>query len=122
MTIRGRINHALTKSTGYQIVRAEPPPAEPKAPGKKAPKKAPVARTMPTQRAKVPTDYDEETTEIWDAVRLRTMTRHERVESLITAVRYVERYQVPGRHRGVRGLARRVDARVRPHPPAQGRD
>jgi hypothetical protein len=100
MTIRGRINHALTKSTGYQIVRAHPQQAEPREPAKKAPAKAPekepVERTMPTQRAKVPSDYDEETAEIWDAVRLRTMTRHERVESLITAVRYVERYQVPG--------------------------
>jgi len=65
-------------------------------PAKKAPTKAHAARTMPTQRAKVPSDYDPETAEIWDAVRLRTMTRHERVESLITAVRYVERYHVPG--------------------------
>ena len=87
MTIRGRINHALTRSTGYQIVRADPQQAEPREPAKKAPAKEPVQRTMPTQRAKVPSDYDEETAEIWDAVRLRTMTRHERVESLITAVR-----------------------------------
>ena len=51
---------------------------------------------MKTQLAQVPSDYDQETKEIWDAVRFRTMTRHERVEALITAVRYVERHQVPG--------------------------
>lgn len=51
---------------------------------------------MKTQLETVPSDYDQETKEIWDAVRFRTMTRHERVESLITAVRYVERYAVPG--------------------------
>jgi hypothetical protein len=51
---------------------------------------------MKTQLEKVPSDYDDETKEIWDAVRFRTMTRHERVEALITAVRYVERHQVPG--------------------------
>ena len=101
VNLRARINDALIRTTGYRIVRAGPRPSSTTSPtGAPAepagPEKRPVPKKMKTQLAKVPSDYDQETKEIWDAVRFRTMTRHERVEALITAVRYVERHQVPG--------------------------
>jgi len=41
-------------------------------------------------------DYDDETREIWDLVRNRTMTRHSKIHFLIHAVQYVERHEIPG--------------------------
>ena len=47
-------------------------------------------------KKELPSDYNQETREIWEAVRDRTMTHHARVNFLIQAVRYVERHRVPG--------------------------
>jgi len=103
MRIRTRVNRAISKVTGYQLVRtgsmpsdATPPsPARPprkSAEGAKPPASAPER----SRRGDLPSDYDQETREIWEAVRDRTMTRHPRVQFLIQAVRYVDRYRVPG--------------------------
>jgi O-methyltransferase len=103
MRFRTRVNRAVSKVTGYQLVRTDskppvvkPPPTVRKAspPGKKSrPRRAAPRRGL---REGLPTDYDQETREIWDAVRKRTMTPHARVHHLIQAVRYIDRYNVPG--------------------------
>jgi hypothetical protein len=101
MRVRARVNRAISKLTGYQLVRATSTPATlpPQAVARQAaePVEEPKPRAPKGKRpVKLPSDYDEETRQIWEAVRDRTMTRHERVEFLIRAVRYVHRQSVPG--------------------------
>lgn len=93
MTLREHINGALRQATGYQIVRAgtKPSPAPNPAP-KPAPRKKPVSKND----RKHPQDYDAETRATLELIRGRTMTHHTKVQSLIEAVRYVVRHDVPG--------------------------
>ena len=100
--MRTRVNRAISRVTGYRLVRTAPMPsnvtpssahaARRSAEGAKPPAPAPQGK----RRGKLPSDYDQETREIWEAVRDRTMTRHERVQFLIQAVRYVDRHRIPG--------------------------
>ena len=99
MRIRARVNRALTRTTGYRLARAgSTPPASPAPPARKQPGSAKPRASAPGRRrpAGLPSDYDQETREIWEAVRDRTMTHHTRVHFLVQAVRYVERHHVPG--------------------------
>ena len=97
--IRTRVNRVINRATGYQLVRTGPkPPAPPgpsagTPPGSAKPRASAPGRRRP---ASLPSDYDQETREIWEAVRDRTMTHHTRVHFLVQAVRYVDRHRVPG--------------------------
>jgi hypothetical protein len=102
VTFRASVNRALTKTTGYRLVRAAP--AAPPAPAPARPAVDP-AEALAKRRAaaherrrntKLPKDYDAQTQEIWRAVCHRTMTHHIKLQFLVDAVRYVERHQVPG--------------------------
>jgi hypothetical protein len=103
VSLRARVNSALTKTTGYRLVRADPAPAP--APKPKAARATPDPEALARRRAaaqekrrdaKLPKDYDPQTQEIWRAVSHRTMTHHNKIQFLVEAVRYVERHQVPG--------------------------
>ena len=101
MRTRTRVNRAISKVTGYQLVRAGSMPASgPRpAPARAAGRSDDAAKRPAPRRSRggsLPSDYDQETREIWEAVRDRTMTHHTRVQFLIQAVRYVHRYRVPG--------------------------
>jgi O-methyltransferase len=104
MNIRTRVNAVIRDLTGYQLVRAgsvraaamRPATARPARKAVEASSKPSVSKKGRNRRAELPSDYDQETREIWEAVRDRTMTQHQRVESLIQAVRYVHRYSIPG--------------------------
>jgi hypothetical protein len=86
--MRTRVNRAIGRVTGYQLVRTGSIPAEvtPRSSARPAHKSA----------AKLPSDYDQATREIWEAVRDRTMNRPAKVHFLIDAVRYIDRYSIPG--------------------------
>jgi hypothetical protein len=105
MRIRTRVNQALTKTTGYRLVRAGSvtAPTPPAPPAKKAPPKKKTAAQPggKTPRAskndpKHPQDYDDDVRATLAMIQGRTMTHHTKVQSLIEAVRYVNRHQVPG--------------------------
>ena len=96
MTTRAWGNQALRKMTGYQLVRAGSPGSEAAPAGEPPPTAAPEPKPKPKPKKELPSDYNQETREIWEAVRDRTMTHHARVNFLIQAVRYVERHHVPG--------------------------
>jgi hypothetical protein len=99
MRLRTGVNKVLRTVTGYQLVRSGSPrvPAKEEAPRPPAPAPAPKPKA-PKQRktGQLPSDYDDETREIWEAVKDRTMTHHTRVQFLVQAVRYVERHRIPG--------------------------
>ncbi len=90
MDIRHAVNQTLARISGYRLVRSHeaPPPsagaAPPAEPGTRGGGKG------------LPADYDDETREIWQLVRSRTMTGHAKVHYLTDAVRYVVRNQIPG--------------------------
>lgn len=48
------------------------------------------------RRGRLPSDYDADFTELWEFVRERTMTSHEKLYGLRAAVRYVVRNHIPG--------------------------
>jgi O-methyltransferase len=107
MTTRTRVNRTLAKMTGYQLVRASSPkPGGTSTPGpvpagtptaaEPKPTPKPTPKPKPKKKKQLPSDYDEETREIWEAVRDRTMTHHARVQFLIHAVHYVHRHRIPG--------------------------
>jgi len=100
MSWRTRANSLLGTVTGYRVVRSDPSPAPAAEPAgtPRAPAPPPAKPQAPRKRRKgrLPSDYDDETREIWEAVRDRTMTHHTRVHFLIQAVRYVERHEIPG--------------------------
>jgi O-methyltransferase len=103
MRARTRVNRAISKVTGYQLVRtgsmpSDLTPASSVRPARKSAEgaKPPASTPERSRGGKLPSDYDQETREIWEAVRDRTMTHHTRVHFLIQAVRYVDRYRVPG--------------------------
>lgn len=87
-----RVNGVLRAATGYQLERAgkQPPTPPARKVAKKAAKKpAPAAKTTATQ-------FDEAALEIIKQVKPRTMTGRDKLFALISAVRYVSRYDVPG--------------------------
>jgi O-methyltransferase len=103
MTFPTRVNRALGKVTGYQLVGSDSKPSDVKPPPSARPAQPSTGKGKSRSSAKkrkrkteLPSDYDQETREIWEAVRDRTMTHHTRVQSLIQAVRYIDRYQIPG--------------------------
>jgi O-methyltransferase len=105
MSRRAAVNRTLSRLTGYELrkspvrsggsaTRTTPPgganaPAAGTKPTPPAPKPAPREEVFPK-------DYDDELVEIIRAVRPFTMTSHEKLHALISAVRYVSRYNVPG--------------------------
>ncbi len=123
MRIRSRVNQALTRVTGYQLVRAASaapagkPPEKPSRAGAgpstppKAPQPSPAQTASeqapaPTKKSPKkprskndpnrPQDYDNETWATIELIKGRTMTHHTKVQSLIEAVRYVHRHRIPG--------------------------
>lgn len=85
MNIRHVVNETLERVSGYRLVRSQPPTP------------APAAKPRRNGSGKgLPADYDDETREIWQLVRSRTMTGHSKVHYLSDAVRYVVRNQIPG--------------------------
>ena len=127
MTLRGHINGALRKTTGYQIVRAgtEPPPRRPPAPPRQKEQRSRA------QEGSAQVGAEEETASKTTPITRRTTTptpgrpsadprphddppRADPVPD--QAVRYVDPPRGARRHRGVRGVARRVDARLSPTP------
>jgi hypothetical protein len=89
MTWKQKLNSALASSIGLQLVRTGslPPPATP-APRPAAPRRR--------QGRALPADYEAEFLEIWDRVKSRTMTSHEKGYYLHQAVRYVTAHGIPG--------------------------
>lgn len=79
VSVRKRLNGALSRLTGYEVRRARRPQAE----------TAPKAE-------KIPADVDEDAAAIIRAVRPYTMTDVEKLYAVITAARYVTRYAIPG--------------------------
>jgi hypothetical protein len=124
MRLRTRVNQVLTKTIGYRLVRASPEAAAPPAgkqptqerPAQKKPAQRKPAQQIPAQKKPAsekkpaekkmpaeskndpnnPQDYDADTRATIELVRERTMTHHTKVQSLIEAVRYVQRHQIPG--------------------------
>jgi len=72
LTVKGAVNAALTRATGYRLVKASPPVPQPKR-----------------RKRALPRHYDEQSRQIIRAVRPRTMTSHEKLHALIVAVRHV---------------------------------
>ena len=102
MDLRAGVNRVVRRASGYQVVRASTPAAE-AAPAPPRPRRRPPVRPdpsaepgAPARERGLPPDYDEETREIWELVRDRTMTRHPKIQFLVEAVRYVERCRIPG--------------------------
>jgi O-methyltransferase len=100
MSSRATINRALTRLTGYQLTKANPqraarPASAPNPPRKAAAPKAAGPKSA-AAKENFPKDYDDELVEIIRAVRPYTMTGHEKLHALISAVRYIARYEVPG--------------------------
>ena len=101
----GRLNRAIGRMSGYQLTRTGSAAV---SAGDKHPSSARsggvqsgTTRVLPPgqqrrQTETLPKDYDQQTREIWRAVRDRTMTRHTSVHFLVQAVRYVERNHIPG--------------------------
>jgi hypothetical protein len=83
MPWRSRVNKALTKTTGYRIVRARPNRTAP-APVKAAPRPA------------YPVDYDEMAVPIMQAATPYTMTCKEKKYALYLSTRYVVENKIPG--------------------------
>lgn len=52
--------------------------------------------TKPAPAPALPGDYDDAMREIWPRVKDRTMTGHQKIFSLIQAVEYLDRHQIPG--------------------------
>lgn len=89
MSMRRRLNRTLGRLTGFEVRRARPRAAPSTAQSTAStPPAAPVV--------KVPTDIDEEAAAIIRAVRPFTMTDVDKLYAVITAARYVTRYDIPG--------------------------
>ena len=86
MEWRGHVNGALSRMTGYRIVRA-------------APAVRPAARQAaerPPKPDRMRNYYDDDARATMRASRRRTMTSHERLFALIIAVRHVVEHRIPG--------------------------
>jgi O-methyltransferase len=108
------VNRALAALTGYQLTRANPVPtptktrkSEPQAAGRvQAPaSKAPAAAAQPQskesakspkKKPEFPVDFDEDYCEIIRAVRPYTMTGNDKLHALISATKYIHKYNIPG--------------------------
>lgn len=53
-------------------------------------------KPKPKPKPKLPTDYAPVTKAIWETVHERTMTGHAKVNFMVEAMYYIERYQIPG--------------------------
>jgi len=103
-------NRALDKSLGLQLVttssltrlqkqgsQAARRRRGKRRPAKAAPKPPPPAKPGASAKSSgLPADYESEFVEIWDLVKHRTMTGHEKGYLLHQAVRYVVRHGIPG--------------------------
>jgi len=92
MSWRKTANRQLRRLTGYEIRRYRPPAARPKP--VKAPPPAPQPKPAPD--ITFPPDYDESARNIIRAVKPFTMTSPEKLNALVSAVRYVVRHEIPG--------------------------
>jgi O-methyltransferase len=95
MTLSAGADHILHDVTARPTARATPaddasaPPVEVKS-------HSTSASPQRKRREKYPMDYDQDTREILELVRRRTLTRHPKIHFLIEAVRYVDRHDIPG--------------------------
>lgn len=108
MNWKRTVNDLLTRTTGYQLSRAGGP-ARTRLEAKVAAQQARItdleekiksgrgggAKKKPAERP-MPSDYDDELQQIIRAVRPYTMTGNGKLHALVTAVRYLSRYQIPG--------------------------
>jgi O-methyltransferase len=92
MSWRKTANSQLRRLTGYEIRRYRPPAARPK-PVKAPP---PALQPRPAPDITFPSDYDEPAKNIIRAVKPFTMTSPEKLNALVSAVRYVVRHEIPG--------------------------
>jgi O-methyltransferase len=94
-----RVNALLTKTTGYQLQKADAPAAPPPpgaAPGsEKAPKEKSGGGSADKKRS-FPAHYDENAIRVIERVTPRTMTGKEKLFGLILATRYLAENSVPG--------------------------
>jgi O-methyltransferase len=88
---RKNANSYLRKLTGYEIRKHRPPAANPTVSAKTSTPPKP-----PTPEISFPVDYDESAKRIIQAVKPRTMTSPEKLNALISAVRYVVRHRISG--------------------------
>lgn len=100
-TVRTRVNAALSRLTRHQLVTDATVRVAADAARRQraaAPKGGGTGSSADgTARSEsFPRDYDEELVEIIRAVRPYTMTGHDKLHALITAVRYIVRHDVPG--------------------------
>jgi hypothetical protein len=94
--LKQRVNASLRRLTGYELQRAKPASAPP---AKQAAQPAKQAAQPAKQAAKpraLPKDIDDEAKAIIETVRPYTMTEHEKLYALISAVRYIVRHKIPG--------------------------
>jgi len=104
VSVRKRVNGALSRLTGYELRRV------------RAARSGSASNDAPVE--KFPADIDEEAAAIIRAVRPYTMTNVEKLYAVITAARYVSRHGVPGaivecgvwRGGSMHAMARALDA------------
>jgi hypothetical protein len=84
------LNQALSKATGYKLVKAErlvPPRPRPKPQSQAGPKR---------RKPEIPRHYDDQARRIIETVRPRTMTENAKLFALIAATRYIASHHIPG--------------------------
>lgn len=105
-----RVNAALGRLTGHQIVRTRGAVSESadRAVARQAAVREPRTNSnaragfvdgqsrRSRRRKRLPADYDDEAKAVIEAVRPYTMTNPEKLYALILATRYVSRYRIPG--------------------------
>jgi predicted O-methyltransferase YrrM len=108
MTFFGGVNDALERSLGVRVLRAKRVQAlRSKARAATAARNELRERDVEIERLKrnlgakpkgsrLPADYDAGFADLWESVRERTMTSHEKVFGLYRAVRYILRHDIPG--------------------------
>lgn len=96
-TARRHLNSLLARLTGYELSRPRPR-SEVDRPARPGSAVASGAQTQSGQRnlESVPRDFDDDIAEIVRAARPYTMTGPDKLHALITATRYVIRYNIPG--------------------------
>ncbi len=113
MAWRERANTVLSRTTGYHLTRSpgrRPSEADVRLRAvtermekaarslEQAARNVQAATPKPPAKAarEYPADYDPEYREIIRAARPYTMTGNDKLHALITATRYIDRYQIPG--------------------------
>ncbi|MBC7402261.1 MAG: methyltransferase, partial [Microbacteriaceae bacterium] len=102
MSVRKRLNGALSQLTGYELRRS----------------RRGAVSGGGASTGKIPADIDEEASAIIRAVGPYTMTNVEKLYAVITAARYVTRHEIPGaivecgvwRGGSMQAIARALDA------------